>query len=332
MIDYANLPNLLLALILFAGLAGLCFGGDWLAQGAGSFALKLKINPVIVGLTIVSMATSMPEFITSMVSVGGGKPELAVGNVVGSNIANIGLILGISAILLPIQIQWRLIRWEMPILLLITLVFSFFAAPIFGSIIGRWEGVVLLAMMVAYIVLLIRQSRQDTVAQAQSAIEEIGQPVSKGWKIALLLFGGSVALGLGAELVFQSSVAIAGRMQISEAIIGLTIVAIGTSLPELAASVAATRRKQSDIVAGNIVGSNIFNMLLIGGGVAVIHEIPVDPIFFRVEFPAMLFLTFLLWGAFYTDRKVTRREGVFLLILYVSVLVLSAYSNGVFGF
>ncbi len=323
MIDYASLGFVFLGLILLLGLCGLCFGGDWLSAGAGSFALKLEINPVIVGLTVVSMATSMPELITSFVAVSGGSPGLAVGNIVGSNIANIGLILGISALLMPISIQWRLIKQETPMLVVITVIFMLMAFPFGGAEAGRivrWEGGLLLLVVVAYVLFLIRQARQPGAVTDASVLEEIGDPVQSWPRILTLLLGGSVALGLGAEFVFGSSVEIARRMNISETLIGLTIVAIGTSLPELAASIAATRRKQADIVAGNIVGSNIFNLLLIGGGVSAAYTLPISPGLMRFEMPAMLVLTVLLWRTFYTGRVVTRPEGLALVGIYLLIL------------
>lgn len=324
MLEYAELGNIVIGILLVVGLAGLCLGGDWLAQGAGSLALKFRINPVIVGLTIVSMATSMPELIASFVSVSGGAPGLALGNILGSNIANIGLILGISALMMPIRIQWRLIQQEVPILLVMTVIFTLMAAPFSGSIIGHVEGWTLFLLMIAYLVFIICQSRKPG-AVVESALEEIGKPVENVLVIAGLLAGGTVALALGAEMVFGTSVEIARRLEVSETIIGLTVVAVGTSLPELAASIAATARKQADIVAGNIVGSNIFNLVFIGGAVSGVFTLPIDPGTFSIQFPAMLFLTALLWWMFFSDRLVTRREGAGLLILYAAIIGVSTF-------
>ena len=329
MIPYTDLSTLILVLILIVGLAGLCFGGDWLARGAASLALLWKINPVIVGLTIVSIATSMPELITALLAAGRGSSGLAVGNIIGSNLGNIGLILGIAALVGPVRIQWRLIRQEVPILFVVTLLFTLLCAGgvIINGKLGRIEGALLLLGAVVYLAFLTIQARHPKKRIEEEYADEIEDPLGSVACCLAYIAAGGVALWLGAELLVNSSVELARRMHISDELIGLTIVAIGTSLPELAASIAAAMRKQSDIIAGNIVGSNIFNMLLVGGGVAAIFPLEIDGRLFEVEYPAMILLTVLLWFAFYTDRRVSRLEGGFLLVLYILVLTLSALSQ-----
>nr|WP_246456562.1 calcium/sodium antiporter [Ruficoccus amylovorans] len=319
----------MLVLLLVVGLAALCFGGDWLARGAASLALLWKINPVVVGLTIVAIATSMPELITALMATRQGSDSLALGNIIGSNLGNIGLILGIAAIIAPVKIQWRLIRQEVPILFVATLLFTLLCLTgyLFNGRLGRIEGAVLLVGAVAYLVFLVIQARKARDDIQKEFEEETGEPVKSIWGCLGFIVLGGFALWLGAELLIGSSVELAVRMHISEALIGLTVVAIGTSLPELAASVAAALRGQSDIVTGNIVGSNIFNMLLVGGGVSTLFPIRIDGQLFLLEYPAMILITVLLWLAFYTGRTVTRREGVCFVLLYVIILTVSGMTQ-----
>ncbi|MEM9226361.1 MAG: calcium/sodium antiporter [Verrucomicrobiota bacterium] len=328
-IAYPELSSLILCLLLAVGLAALCFGGDWLARGAGSLALLWKISPVVVGLTIVSIATSMPEMITAIIAAAKGNSGLAVGNIIGSNLGNIGLILGIAALITPIRIQWRLIRQEVPLLLLITLLFSLLCliGYTYTGALGRIEGILLLAGAVAYLVFLTVQARGTKRAIEEEYEDELANPIQNIWICLGLVLIAGVALWIGAELLVNSSVVLARRMDISDELIGLTIVAIGTSLPELAASVAAALRKQSDIIAGNIVGSNVFNMLLVGGGVAAVYPVQLEGKLFLLEYPAMILLTLLLWVLFFTQRKVSRMEGGLLLVLYGLILTLATINQ-----
>ncbi len=321
-IDFASLGPWLLVIILVIGLTLLCLGGDWLARGAVSLALKLNISQVVVGLTVVSVATSMPEVITCFIATSKGSPGLAMGNILGSNIANIGLILGLTAILRPLDVQARLIRQESPILFGITVLFAILC---WGTL-GRIDGIVLLLLMAGYLFFIVDQARRQRMSPEEFT-EESPEPVGATWKVAGLLLAGAAGLGIGAELVYGSSVEIARMLGVSETLIGLTIVAVATSLPELAASIAAALRKHSDIVAGNIVGSNIFNIVLIGGGVSTVYTLPVEQTLYRIEFPAMLLLTAVLWWSFFTGGKVSRREGAVFLTGYWVIIGLSTVFN-----
>lgn len=320
---FASLPGWALLLILLVGLVGLTVGGDKLTVGAASVSVHLRINPLVVGLTVVSIATSMPELVTSLLAAK-DSPGLALGNIVGSNVANIGLILGVTALIAPLAVQLRLIQREVPILIGVTLLFFLFAVGGFA----RWEGLILLVLTVAYLIYVIRGVRTESEAINAEFMEEVeaAAKLSIGKACVYVLLGAAL-LALGADLLVGSSVEFAGRLGVSDALIGLTIVAIGTSLPELAASVAAARAGHSDICAGNIVGSNLFNLLLIGGSVATITPFPVDPGLLRVEFPAVLFLTVLLLWFFKSGRTVSRREGLILLFLYAAILSLSGASQ-----
>lgn len=322
-LPFADLPVWGLALVLLLGLVGLTFGGDWLTTGAAGISVNLRINAIVVGLTVVSIATSMPEMVTSLLAAK-ESPGLAVGNILGSNIANIGLILGVTAVIAPLAIQLRLIRREVPILLGLTVLFTVFAVGGFS----RVEGLILLGLTVAYLIYVVRGAKEEPpeveAEFAEGAV--VAGRISNTRACFLVCLGGGL-LALGADALVGASVEIAGRMGVSDALIGLTIVAIGTSLPELAASISAARAGHSDICAGNLVGSCLFNILLIGGSVASIIPIPVDAKLLNVEFPALLLMTALLLLVFKTGHVVTRREGVALLLIYVGVLSLSAVSQ-----
>lgn len=313
----------LLLLILGVGIAALMFGGDWLTHGAVAISTNLRINPVVVGLTVVSMATSMPEMMTSLLAAK-ESPGLALGNILGSNVANIGLIMGVTTLISPLVIQLRLIQREVPLLMVVTGLFAFFAIGGYS----RAEGLILLGIVFGYLFFVVRWAKQESaVVAAEFEEETLSEPKrSSGAGLLLVLLGGAV-LALGADILVGASVELAGRMGVSDVLIGLTIVAIGTSLPELAASVAAARSGHSDICAGNIIGSNLFNILLIGGGVATIIPIPVEPSLLLVEFPALVLITALLLWIFKSGHIVSRREGVLLLLLYLSILSLSALSQ-----
>lgn len=324
MIPYASLSGLILGLILAGGLLLLFFGGEWLAKGAASLAVRFKVNPVIVGLTVVAMATSMPELMTSFYAAFAGSPDIAVGNVVGSNIVNISFIVGIAALISPMAIHARLVRKEMPILMGATVLFILLS---FGDVINRYEGMLLVIGMIFYLIFVISGARTESKDIQEEYAQEV-DTVERSLRYCLLfIIAGGVLLHFGADFLVGSSIEIATRLGMSEALIGLTIVAIGTSLPELAASLAAARNGHSDICAGNIVGSNLFNILFIIGGVATIHPLGVNPSMLYVEFPAMLFLTGVIWYLFASDRKVSRFEGLGLVIIYFMIMGLSAMSQ-----
>lgn len=317
---FQNFPYWVLVVGSGVGLAGLTAGGDWLCRGAIGLAAFLRVKPLIIGLTVISAATSMPEFFISLLGSLRGSYGLSIGNILGSNIANIGLILGLSALICPLVIRVRLIRIDVPILIAVSALFALLC----WTSLSRIDGVLLLAVLFVYLFFLIRASRDEEMVIP--GMEEVISDEIRGLSLgrSLLWLGlGTVALALAAALLVQSSVEIAGRMGVSEVLIGLTVVAIGTSLPELAASIAAAIRKQADLCAGNIVGSNLFNLILVSGSVSVISPIGIDRNLFLVEFPAMLFFALLLWPLIFTGKIVTRLEGVLLLLFYGAFLTIS---------
>lgn len=325
MLTYDSLSIYLLLPILVVGLALLFYGGDWLCEGASKLALRLGTSALAVGLTVVSLATSMPELVTALIAAARGSPDLAVGNIVGSNLANIGLILGVAALVYPISINSRLVLKEMPILIFATLLFTIVSM---GGVIDRKEGLLLLAGMGAYLFFIFKTAKSFTIDEIPIAL---GAPDGLKSKEAISIADcctriacGTLFLAAGAELLVGSSVEIAHRIGVSEVIIGLTVVAIGTSLPELAASVVAALRRESDLCVGNIIGSNLFNILFIGGTVALVAPLPVlENHLFVIEYPAMVLLTLILWGLIFTDRNVSRLEGGLLILLYSLILIFS---------
>ena len=327
-LPYPEIHLIWLLLLLLLGFVALTFGGDILTTGAAAISVNLKIDPIVVGLTVVSIATSMPEMATSLMAAR-DNPGIALGNILGSNIANIGLILGIAAVLVPLKIELRMIRREVPILIAVTLIFGFMAM---GGGFQRLEGVILLLLTVAYLVYVVRSAKAkdsaNVLEEFTAGTEEIAKKSTKSAVIYILF--GSALLALGADFLVGASVEMAMRMGASELFVGLTIVAIGTSLPELAASVAAVRAGHGDMCAGNIVGSNLFNILLIGGGVSAITGIDVHSKLLLVEFPALILLSGLLLWFFKSGHIVSRREGVALLFIYFGILFISALSQ--FGY
>ncbi len=319
LLDYSTFAVWLLLLALSAGLVLLYFGGNWLTDGAAALALKFRIEPVVIGLTVVSVCTSAPELVTSFVSGAAGNSGLAVGNILGSNLANLGLILGVAALIHPFTVKERLIRAEVPILVAVTVLFYLLAIGGFS----RVEGAVLILIMVAYFVYVVKASRRvrpPFVAEVEDELS--GARLSVVFAVVLLL-GGTLALTVGAELLAGSGAELAHRIGVSDFIIGITIVAVGTSLPELAACVVAAFKRQMDLVAGNLIGSNLFNMMLIGGTVPLFFPLAVDPAWLTLEFPAMLALTLVMWRFIWTGCHVHRWEAVILLALYVGIILAS---------
>lgn len=300
--------------VLF-GLLALGGGGQLLTRGAVGISANLSIDPLIVGLTIVSIATSMPEFSTTLMAAE-SHPGLALGNILGSNIANTGLILGLAALLVPLKVKLRLVEREVPILIFVTVIFGLM---IFSNGLGRVEGLMLLIGTVSYLLYIIRKAREEHWSPPED-LPEIRTTTFMA--LGLVLIGG-LLLALGADLLVQSSAEIASRMGVSDVFIGLTVVAVGTSLPELAACIAAVRAGQGDLCAGNIVGSNLFNLLLIGGGTAAVKELPFSFEEIGLEYFAALLLTICLLWFVRTGHTVSRREGCFLLLFYLAFIALA---------
>lgn len=299
-------------IVLFiVGLVALFLGGESLVRGASRLARILGINPIVIGLTIVAFGTSAPEFVVCLIAAFKGSSDIVLGNILGSNISNIGLILGISALMSPIFIQIKLVKVEVPIMILISLVLYALA---WNLGIGRIEGVLLFSSLIAFGVYSYYGALREPYQVEEEYKEFIGGK-NGIFRQAAFVIVGLVGLVIGARLVVDSAISMAKLFGISELIISITAVAIGTSLPELSTSIVAALRKEHDIIVGNIIGSNIFNMGILGL-VSVIHPVSVSPGLLRFEFPVMVFFALLVLPVMRTAHKVSRAEGLLLLIFY----------------
>jgi cation:H+ antiporter len=296
-------------LYLLVGLVGLFFGGEALVRGSVGIARRMAIPPLLIGLTVVGFGTSTPELLVSVDAAWRGVPDIAVGNIVGSNIANILLIIGLSALVWPIKVLGATLRRDTAVMMAATLVL----VPIFVmEQMGRVWGVILVTGLIAYLTWAYRQPG-DIEAEDVEVPAPSSALVSTLWVI-----GGLVALMVGARFLVDGAVSIAGGYGISEAFIGLTIVAIGTSLPELATSLIAALRRQSEIAIGNIVGSNIFNVLGILGVTAMVAPISVASRFLTFDLPIMIAVSAMLTALLLTRPVIGRGTGLALLAGYVA--------------
>ena len=309
------------AIGLIFGLAALFFGGEWLVSGASRIAQSFGISKLIVGLTVVAMGTSAPELVVSVSAALAGSSDISVGNIVGSNIANIGLILGISGVIFPLTVHYGLLKREIPIML--TASVGAYLVFLDGTI-TRFEGVLLLTGMVIFILFMIDSARKgDKTDVLDDDEDETPNRVLDIFRIVM----GILVLIIGARLTVDNAVTIALDLGVSELLVGITVVAIGTSLPELVTSVTAAFRKESDIAVGNVIGSNIFNILFILSTTAIIRPIAVAPNIIRFDALAMLGFAFLMLP-FGWNRSLGRYEAGFLLIGYVGYIIYAAMIGG----
>lgn len=306
---------LLQIFLLLLGLVVLYFGAEAMVKGASQMALDLGISPMIVGLTVVAFGTSAPELLVSFIAAWNGASGISVGNIVGSNICNVALILGTAAVLAPLAISVGALRREYPIMLGACL--AFYAVSFDGHI-APWEGWLLFAGITAFVIYNLRAvSKHRKGAEAEIAMEEVeSDPDSSQVRNLLYLIFGLLGLAGGAHLMVESSTTIARAFGISDFVIGITIIAFGTSLPELATSVVAAFRGEADISVGNVFGSNIFNSLFVMGLIPGIFGMDVEPRAVQVDFPAMVAITLLAFPLMRTRYKLSRIEGAILLVLY----------------
>lgn len=300
------------SVLLASGLAALFAGGDRLVHGATMLARAVGLSPLVIGLTVVAFGTSAPELAASLAAALGGAPAVAFGNVVGSNVANLGLILGLAALLVPVTSGARFLRREMPFLLLTALLVPLLLVD--GRA-GRPDGVVLLLLLALYLWVLLR-SKGEPAAVAAEFEEAYGDGRRRARAGALWSAAGLVLLVLGARLMVTGAVGLAREAGIAERVIGLTVVAVGTSLPELASSLVAALRREGDIVLGNVVGSNIFNVLGILGVTALARPLPVQLAAAWPDLAVMLAFTLLAWPFVASRLRLERWEGAVLLAGY----------------
>ena len=303
--------------ILF-GIILLSHGGDVLTKSSVDLSLKFSVPKIIIGMTVVSFATSAPELIVSLNATLNGFSNFALGNVIGSNIANIGLVLGIITIIYPITLKQRFYTSDFPILMLST--FLFYLLLITGNNISRGEGIVLLVLISLILIYLFLYQKKSI-----SEFSDVGDTskISIPKSIFYVLFSG-LLLWLGSETLIKSAISVANKYEISERVISVTMVAIGTSIPELAASVVASIKKQNDLSIGNLIGSNIFNLLVVIGITSTV--LPIEQIDSKIIFSDMLwvilFSAIILPLAYLKRRNIlTRKKGIILLTLYLIFII-----------
>jgi len=317
-------------ILVIVGLVLLIAGGEALVRGASTLAKRVGISPLVIGLVVVSAATSAPELAVTVGAVLRGEPDLAVGNVVGSNIANILLILGISAVISPLVIKRQLVRFDIPVMVGLSVVL--FVVSLDGRI-GLFDGLVLLAGLAFHAVMSIVVGRREVIdPAAKTDTMPLNSTPVPLWLAGVLLLVGIGLLVLGAQLLVNGAVNIATGLGVSSLVIGLTVVAVGTSLPELATSIVALRRGERDMAVGNIVGSNIFNIGMVLGLPAIIfgEGIPVPVAAIALDLPLMLAAAVALLPIAFTGFIIARWEGAMFVVLYVAYtlyLVLASTEN-----
>jgi cation:H+ antiporter len=316
--------------LVVLGLLFLYYGAEWLVSGSSQLAVALGVRPFIVGVTVVAFGTSSPELLVAAVASAQDKPQLVLGNILGSNMANIGLILGVSAVIAPLRISLSIFRAELPMVIASVALFYVLAL---NGLIGRFEGIGLLVVLAAFTIYYWFKARRETAVEdflgtsladqkipekppARKTVEDRAPSETHIPKAAMLVFAGILVLLGGAEALVRGSVHIARSLGVSEAIIGFSLVALGTSLPEMATSLVAAARKETDLCIGNVVGSNIMNVLLIGGVGSIIVPMPVAARQLSYDFPAVVILSALLLPFMRTGYVLSRLEGVALLAAY----------------
>jgi len=301
--------------LLIVGLFVLILGGDFLVRGASVIALRLHISPLVVGLTIVAFGTSAPELLISLNAALSGSPDLAMGNVVGSNICNLALVLGVTAVIGNINVKQASMKLDWPMAMGSGILLYFFA---YDGLISWYEGVIFVSILILYTIYIISRSRKETMA-----IQEIDAALSINvvnpkplWReLGLILIGG-IGLYIGSEWFVSGAQSLARLLGVGERVIGITVLALGTSLPELVTAIVASLKKETDLALGNLMGSNIFNVLSILGITSIVQEIHVNEIILNIDMLWMLGITLLVMPMMLSSRRIARAEGVVLLLIY----------------
>jgi cation:H+ antiporter len=326
---------MLIALIqLTLGVVILFFGGGYLVQGATRVALLSRLSTTVIGLTVVAMGTSLPELAVSMGAAARGVPDLAYGNIVGSNVFNVGAILAITALIGPVVANLQTVKMQYPFMLGAAVVVVLLSL---NGKIGRLEGGAFLATLILFIAYVVYASRREMAEDEALALDRevqraahVQESAGRAWGVNLLLIGiGIVGLVGGAELVVRGAVKVALAVGVDGRVVGLTVVAMGTSLPELATSVVAARRRELEIALANIIGSNIFNLLAILGATAAIFPVPIHPRAIGVDNWVMLAFCAAILPSLYIERRVSRRDAAILLtgfVLYIGYVVVTRAS------
>ncbi|TWU15157.1 Inner membrane protein YrbG [Allorhodopirellula heiligendammensis] len=308
--------HLLSGLLILSGLVALIIGGEVLVRGASAVAAAFRIPPLVIGLTVVAFGTSAPELGVSLQAAFSGASDVAVGNVVGSNIFNVLLILGISSLVTPLVVSSQLIRFDVPLMIALSCLTWGLTSD---GVLSQIDGMVLFSVLIVYLAICLRTARRESKQVQQEFAAEYASDSKKPVRMSVqfaLIAAGLVCLGLGAKWLVSGAVAIATWFGVSELVIGLTIVAAGTSLPEVVTSVVASIRGERDIAVGNVVGSNIFNLACVLGLTGVISPagIPVSPDAIRFDIPIMVLVAAACLPIVFTGSRISRTEGVVFLI------------------
>jgi cation:H+ antiporter len=310
-------PLLLNLLLLIGGIAVLYIGAEWLVRGAARMAASLGLSPIVVGLTVVSLGTSAPELAVCVLAAVRGDPDIAMGNVMGSNLANVGLILGLTALVRPLQVAGRVVAREVPLMLVAT---GLLYPLILDGRVGRLDGMILLVLMAFYLVFVFRSVEEEPPEvlgeYERFAMEAQHTATRLRPQDVLLVVAGSAGLVVGGTSIVGSAEYIAVEMGISQLVISLTIIAIGTSLPELATSLVAALRSEADIAVGNIIGSNIFNIGMILGLTSLVEPVQVNHQVLTAYLPAVLLMAIILVPVARAAFCIRRWEGAILLATY----------------
>jgi cation:H+ antiporter len=302
-------------LLLFLGLFVLVLGGEFLVKSSSNLALRMRISPLVVGLTIVAFGTSTPELLVSLNAALSGSPDLTMGNVIGSNICNLALVLGVSAIIRPIRVNTDSIKIDWPMTMGSSVLLYFLVRE---GLLKSFEGVLFIALLVGYTIFIIRKSRKENHSIGFSARRQLAKNNNSKHlvKDIVLMVLGCVGLFYGSDWFVEGAKDLALNLGVSERVIGITVLALGTSLPELVTASIAAFRNQTDLALGNLMGSNIFNILSILGITSIITEIEVSDVILKTDMVWMLGVTLLVLPMMVHKREVGRYEGMLLLLIY----------------
>lgn len=302
----------------FLGLVLLLLGGDFLVKGSVALAIRMRVSMVVIGLTVVSFATSAPELIVSVYSALTGHPDMAIGNVIGSNIANISLVLGLTALVYPLSFKKRLYQFDIPVMLTACVLFAIFLFT--NALLEAWEGFVFIVMLGLLTLYLIQKSRKQELLSKEVHVNSVSL-----FKLSFYLVSGGTFLYFGSHFLVNGASGLAREIGLSERIISVSIVAFGTSVPELAASIIAALKKQKDLSIGNLIGSNIFNVLAVLGITSIVKPIAVlDESLITNDIWWMLGISVLLYPLMFLFKKdhFGRVEGLVLLMVYTIYIIL----------
>lgn len=311
MIDNVIIPIGLLVI----GFVLLVKGADYFVEGSASVAKKLRVPSLIIGMTIVAMGTSLPEFSVSLVASMKGSNSLAISNAVGSDIFNLMVVCGICALFVPLAVNMDTLKRDFPIAIGCAILLGVFG--IMGMNLGRIEGIILLVLFILFLIAMIRSAIKSRNDEKDTEAESEEIKLIPGWKCALYIVGGLIAIKYGGDFVVDGATTIARTIGITETVIGLTIVAIGTSLPELVTSIVAAKKDEVDMAVGNVIGSNIFNILFVLGIAAVI-----SPITFitenLIDIIVLVVFSAVIWIFSWTKKEINRKEGILMILAYIA--------------